>query len=251
MEDVSLPHLASPTMSDSRPTVLQEPTTVVGNPHILLAPEVRADISSLSNPARPVSPSGNVRPPAKRKPKVESGEHAHRTSMYLRPGRCEYINIGAHQDKLDPLVVEKLPSAVALAATSVHKYRTSSFGKAVDAAEVTELMKLAKMYTSRSHVLNCELYKMLEIKVDEIHSTLGEDEDAETMRAEIKRLQARLAFFEDVQTCATYDVTKAQTIQKACIVAQKKAESQLKSCQSIIQAKDRELTESFERVDEG
>ncbi|KAL2535868.1 GTP-binding protein EngA [Forsythia ovata] len=105
------------------------------------------------------------------------------------------------------------------------------------------LMKLAEMYTSRSHVLNCELYKMLEMKVDEIHSALSEDEDAEAMRAKIKRLQVRLAFSEDARTRATYDVTKAQTIQKACIVAQKKAESQLKSCQSMIQAKDRELTE--------
>ncbi|KAL2520402.1 Uncharacterized protein Fot_24325 [Forsythia ovata] len=111
-----------------------------------------------------------------------------RPSLSL-PGRCEYINIGARQDKLDPSVVEKLPPAVALAATSVHKYWTSSFGKAADTAEVTELMKLAKMYTSRSHVLNCELYKMLEMKVDEIHSVLGEDEDAEAMRAKIKRLR--------------------------------------------------------------
>ncbi|KAL2493595.1 hypothetical protein Fot_37352 [Forsythia ovata] len=36
---------------------------------------------------------------------------------------------------------------------------------------------------------------------------------------------------------------QAQTIQKACVVARKKAESQLKSCQSMIQAKDKELTE--------
>ncbi|KAL2478791.1 hypothetical protein Fot_47805 [Forsythia ovata] len=209
VEDIFLPHLASPTISGSGPTVLQEPETVVGNPHILPALEVRADIPSPSNPARPVSPPRNVKPPEKRKPKVESGEQAHRTSTSPPPGRCEYINIGARQDKLDPLVVEKLPSAVALAATSVYKYWTSSFGKAVDNAEVTELMKLAEMYTSRSHVLNCELYKMLEMKVDEIHSALGEDEDTEAMKAEIKRLRARLAFSEDERTRATYDVTKA------------------------------------------
>ncbi|KAL2538164.1 hypothetical protein Fot_19555 [Forsythia ovata] len=188
VEDVSLPHLASPMVSGPRPTVLQEPETVVGNPYILPAPEARAGILSPSNPARLVSPPGNVRPSAKRKPKVESGEQASWTSISTPPGRCEYINIGARQDKLDPSVVEKLPSAVALAATSVHKYWTSSFGKAVDTAEVTELMKLAEMYTSHSLVLNCELYKMLEMKVDEIHSVLGEDEDAEAMRAEIKRL---------------------------------------------------------------
>ncbi|KAL2553184.1 hypothetical protein Fot_06803 [Forsythia ovata] len=99
------------------------------------------------------------------------------------------------------------------------------------------------MYTSRSHVLNCELYKILEMKIDEIHSVIGEDEDAEAMRTKIKRLRARVAFSEDARTRTTYDVTKAQTIQKACVVAQKKAESQLKSCQSMIQSKDKELTE--------
>ncbi|KAL2507737.1 Uncharacterized protein Fot_31384 [Forsythia ovata] len=243
VEDVSLPHLASPTVSGSRPTVLQEPEMVVGKPPILPALEVRVDIPSPSNPARHGSPPGNVRPSAKRKLKVESGEQASRTPVSPPSGRREYINIGTHQDKLDPSAVDKLPSAVALAATSVHKYWTSSFGKAVYTAEVTELMKLAEMYTSRSHVLNCELYKMLEMKVDEIQSALGEDENVEAMRAEIKRLWARLAFSEDVRTRATYDVTNAQTIQKACIVAQKKAESQLKSCQNMIQAKDRELTE--------
>ncbi|KAL2545597.1 hypothetical protein Fot_14830 [Forsythia ovata] len=203
VEDVSLPHLASPTVSDSKPTVLQEPETVVGNPHIPPAPEVREDIPSPSNPARPVSPHGNVRPSAKRKPKVENREQASRTSVSPPPGRCEYINIGARQDKLDPSVIENLPSAVALAATSVHKYWTSSFGRVVDTAEVTELMKLAEMYTSCSHILNCELYKMLEMKIDEIHSALGEDEDAKTMRAEIKRLRARLAFSKDARTRAT------------------------------------------------
>ncbi|KAL2559480.1 hypothetical protein Fot_04219 [Forsythia ovata] len=190
VEDASLLHLASPTVSGSRPTVLQEPETVVGNPHIPPAPEARADILSPSNPARPVSPPGNVRPSVKRKPNVESGEQASQTSISPPPGRYEYVNIGACQDKLDPSVVEKLPPAVALAATSVHKYWTSSFGKAADTAEVTELMKLAEMYTSRSHVLNCELYKILEMKVDEIHSVLGEDEDAEAMRTKIKHLLA-------------------------------------------------------------
>ncbi|KAL2510317.1 Uncharacterized protein Fot_33964 [Forsythia ovata] len=84
---------------------------------------------------------------------------------------------------------------------------------------------------------------MLDMRVAEIQSALGEDENVEAMRAEVKRLRARLAFSEDARSRATYDVTKAQTIQKACIVAQKKAESQLKSCQNMIQAKDRELTE--------
>ncbi|KAL2489454.1 hypothetical protein Fot_42746 [Forsythia ovata] len=84
---------------------------------------------------------------------------------------------------------------------------------------------------------------MLEMKVDEIHSIIGEDEDVKAMRAENKHLRARLAFSEDARTRTTYDVTKAQTIQKACVDARKKAESQLKSCQNMIQAKDKELTE--------
>ncbi|KAL2538827.1 hypothetical protein Fot_20218 [Forsythia ovata] len=245
VEDATLPHLASSTASGSRPTVLQEQEleTVAGDLHIPPAPEATADVLSPSSPTRPVPSPENVRQSMKRKPRAESGEQASRTSMSLPLGRYEYINIGAHQDQLDPSILGKLPSAVALAATSIHKYWTSSFGKAVDTAEVTELMKLAEMYTSRSHVLNCELYKILEMKVDEIHSVIGEDEDAEAMRAEIKRLRARLTFSKDARTRATYDVTKAQTIQKAYVVARKKAESQLKSCQSMIQAKDKELTE--------
>ncbi|KAL2501150.1 hypothetical protein Fot_34998 [Forsythia ovata] len=187
VEDVSPPHLASSAVSGSRPTVLQDPETVVGHPPVSPAPEVRADVLFSTNPARRGPSSGNVRSSAGKKPKVESGEQASRTPVSPPLGRREYINIGAHQDELDPSVVEKLPSAVALVATSVHKYWTSPFEKAVDTAEVTELMKLVEMYTSHSHVLNCELYKMLEMRVAEIQSALGEDENAEAMRAEIKR----------------------------------------------------------------
>ncbi|KAL2550481.1 hypothetical protein Fot_12011 [Forsythia ovata] len=203
----------------------------MGNPSILPAREATIGVPSPSIPARPVPPPNNVRQSVKKKPGAESGEQAPR-----RP--CLSL-----LDKLDPTVLGKLPPAVAIAATSVHKYWTSIFGKAADTAEVTELMKLVEMYILRSHVLNCELYKMLEIKVDEIHSVIGEDEDVEAMRAENKHLRARHAFSEDARTRATYDVTKAQTIQKACVVARKKAESQLKSCHSMIQAKDKELTE--------
>ncbi|KAL2538872.1 hypothetical protein Fot_20263 [Forsythia ovata] len=129
VEDASLSHLASSTAFDSSPTVLQEPETVVDNPHILPASEATADIPSPSNPARPVPPLRNVRQSEKRKPGAESGEQASLTSMSPPLGRCEYINIGARQDKMDPTVLGKLPPAVALAATSVHKYWTSAFGK--------------------------------------------------------------------------------------------------------------------------
>ncbi|KAL2552795.1 hypothetical protein Fot_06414 [Forsythia ovata] len=231
VEDASLPHLAPSAAAGSRPTVLQVPKTVIDSPYIPLALEVTANIPSSSILARPVPLPGNVRQSVKKKPGAESGEEASRTST------------SPLLDKLDPTVLEKLPPTVAVAATSIYKYWTSAFGKVVDTAEVTELLKLAEMYTSHSHVLNCELYKMLEMKVDEIHSVIGEDEDVEAMRAENKHLRARLAFSEDAKTRATYDVTKAQTIQKACVVDWKKVESQLKSCQNMIQAKDKELIE--------
>ncbi|KAL2549943.1 hypothetical protein Fot_11473 [Forsythia ovata] len=76
-------------------------------------------------------------------------------------------------DELDPTVLEKLPASTAIAAVSVHKYWTSTFWKAADNVELTELLKLAEMYTSQSHVFNCELYKVLAMKVDELRSTVG------------------------------------------------------------------------------
>ncbi|KAL2515775.1 hypothetical protein Fot_29746 [Forsythia ovata] len=97
------------------------------------------------------------------------------------------------------------------------------------------------MYTSRSHVLNYELYKLLEMKFDELRSTTGRDEDVEALRTENKDLREQLAFSKEARARATYDVVKARTIQMACVDAQKTAESQLKSCQDMIYAKDKEL----------
>ncbi|KAL2549298.1 hypothetical protein Fot_10828 [Forsythia ovata] len=195
VEDASLPYLAPSAASGSRPTVLQVPETAMDNSHIPPAPEATADVPSSSVSARPVPPPENVRQLVKSKTRAESGEEASQTSTSPPLGKCEYINIGSHQDKLDPTVLGKLPPAVAIAATLVHKYWTSAFGKAANTAEVTELVKLAEMYTSRSHVLNCELYKMLEMKVDEIHSVIGEDEDVEAMRAENKHLSGTTRIF--------------------------------------------------------
>ncbi|KAL2514314.1 hypothetical protein Fot_28285 [Forsythia ovata] len=53
----------------------------------------------------------------------------------------------------------------------------------------------------------------------------------------------QLAFSEDARARAIYDITKAKTIHKACAQAQKKAESQLRSCQNMVHIKDKELTE--------
>ncbi|KAL2489759.1 Uncharacterized protein Fot_43051 [Forsythia ovata] len=106
-----------------------------------------------------------------------------------------------------------------------------------------ELLKLAEMHTSRSHVLNCELYKVLAMKVDELRSMVGGDEDVDALRLENKDLREQLAFFEDARARAIYDITKAKTIQRACVQAQKTAELQLRSCQNMIHAKDKELIE--------
>ncbi|KAL2520307.1 hypothetical protein Fot_24230 [Forsythia ovata] len=124
------------------------------------------------------------------------GRHAPRAGRkYSRLPRpileYEYINIGSHWDELDPTVLEKLPPPATKAAASDHKYWTSVFGKAADNVELTELLKLVEMYTSRSHVLNCELYRLLEMKVDELRSITGEGEgeDVEALRAENKDLR--------------------------------------------------------------
>ncbi|KAL2494310.1 hypothetical protein Fot_38067 [Forsythia ovata] len=248
VEDAFLPNLAPSAAFGSRSTVLRVQKMATDNPYISLALETTTDVPSTSISARPVPLPGSARQSVKRKAGAKSGEETSQASTSPPPGKCEYINIESRQDKLDPTVLGKLPPAVAIAATSVHKYWTSAFRKATDTAEVTELVKLVKMYTSRSHVLNCELYKMLEMKVDELHSAIGEDEDAEAMCAENKHLRARLTFSEDARARATYDVTKAQTIQKACVDARNKAESQLKSCQSMIHAKDKELTEALSEL---
>ncbi|KAL2529564.1 hypothetical protein Fot_22165 [Forsythia ovata] len=117
-----------------------------------------------------------------------------------------------------------------------------------DNAELTELLKLAEMYTSRSHVLNCELYKLLEMKIDELRSTTGGDEDVEALRAENKDLREQLVFSEDARARAIYDVAKVERIQGVCVQAQKKAESQLRSCQNMVHAKDKELTEALSEL---
>ncbi|KAL2537953.1 hypothetical protein Fot_19344 [Forsythia ovata] len=82
VEDVSPPHLASSAVFGSRPTVLQGPETGMGYPPVSPAPEVRADVPFLTNPARRGSSSRNVRPSAGKKPKVESGERASQDASF-------------------------------------------------------------------------------------------------------------------------------------------------------------------------
>ncbi|KAL2520052.1 hypothetical protein Fot_23975 [Forsythia ovata] len=195
-------------------TILQTPETMVGS-FSFISPTsgVTSGVSSASFPAGLVPSSKNSKQSGKR--------------------------------KLDPTVLGKLSAPAAIAAASVHKYGTSAFGKAVDNVELTELLKLAEMYISQSHVLNCELYKVLAMNVDKLRSTVGRDEDVNALRSENKDLRESLAFSKDARARAIYDITKAKRIQGVCVQAQKKAESQLRSCQSMVHAKDKELTEAL------
>ncbi|KAL2553469.1 hypothetical protein Fot_07088 [Forsythia ovata] len=225
VEDISPPPLVPSAASGPGPTVLQVPEKTTDNSYIPPAPEATLEVPSTSIPARPVLSPGCARQSGKRKAGAKRGDEAFRAPTSPPPGKYEYINIRPCQDELDPTVLGKFPPPVANAAASVHKYWTSAFGEAADNAELTELLKLAEMYTFRSHVLNCKLYKVLEMKVDELHSVIGRDDDVEALRTENKDLQGRLAFSEDARARATYDITRARTIQKACVDAQKTAES--------------------------
>ncbi|KAL2473955.1 hypothetical protein Fot_49691 [Forsythia ovata] len=159
LDDILLPPpvpFAAPTLGV---TILQTPKTMVGSSS-LISPvlEVTSEAPSTSFHAGPAPPMENLRHSGKRKTEIDSGERTFQTPI---PSLVECINIEFRQDELDPMVLGKLPAPVAIAAASVHKYWTSAFEKAADNAELMELLKLAEMFTSRSHVLNCELYKVL------------------------------------------------------------------------------------------
>ncbi|KAL2514890.1 hypothetical protein Fot_28861 [Forsythia ovata] len=63
-----------------------------------------------------------------------------------------------------------------------------------------------------------------------------------------KDLREQLTFSENARARAIYDITKVKTIQRVCVQAQKKAESQLRSCQNMVNAKDKELTEALTKL---
>ncbi|KAL2538387.1 hypothetical protein Fot_19778 [Forsythia ovata] len=86
------------------------------------------------------------------------------------------------------------------------------------------------------------------MKVVELHSTIGEDEDVDVLCSENKDLWEQVAFSEDARARAIYDITKSKTIQKACVQAQKKAELQLRSYQNMVHAKDKKLTEALTKL---
>ncbi|KAL2520039.1 hypothetical protein Fot_23962 [Forsythia ovata] len=157
-------------------TILQTPETMVSSfSFIPPGSEVTSEVLSAPFPAGPRSGKRNVG--------TDNKEGPSQTSIPHLAGKYEYINIGSRRDELDPTVLVKLPASATIPAASVHKYWTSTFGNAVNNVELTKLLKLAKVYTSRSHMLNYELYKVLTMKVDELRSTVGRDEDVNTLRS--------------------------------------------------------------------
>ncbi|KAL2552389.1 hypothetical protein Fot_06008 [Forsythia ovata] len=81
-------------------------------------------------------------PETMRKVGANSRKEVFRTPVPPPASKYEYINIGSRRGELDPTVLGKPPTLVAIAAASVHKYWTSTFGKAADNAELAELLKL-------------------------------------------------------------------------------------------------------------
>ncbi|KAL2545209.1 Uncharacterized protein Fot_14442 [Forsythia ovata] len=173
VDDILPPPPVPSAVSVLRVTVLQTPKTMVGCSYFISAPPtVTSEVPSTSFPAGPAPSFENSRQSDKRKAETDSKEGAFCAPVLLH---VERINIGFHRDELDPTVLGKLPALVAIAAASVHKYWTSTLGKAADNTKLMKLLKLAEIYTSQSHVLNIELYKVLAMKVDELRSTVGGD----------------------------------------------------------------------------
>ncbi|KAL2470717.1 hypothetical protein Adt_38853 [Abeliophyllum distichum] len=109
-------------------------------------------------------------------PSSEAENRAHvdqatpRASHSPSVGKTENINIGLVHGRLDPDVLDELPPTARQAAVSVYRYWPPSFAKDVAGADLKQLVRLAEMHTARSHVLNCEVYKMLAVKTEESHS---------------------------------------------------------------------------------
>ncbi|KAL2559392.1 hypothetical protein Fot_04131 [Forsythia ovata] len=104
---------------------------------------------------------------------------------------------------------------------------------------------MVKMNTAQSYILNCELYKIFMMKINELRSKVVGAEDIDAFHLENKALRAQLAVTEDARARTIYEITKSGTIQRMYVQAQNKAESQLRICQNMVHAKEKELTEAL------
>ncbi|KAL2529726.1 hypothetical protein Fot_22327 [Forsythia ovata] len=171
VDDIPHPPLVPSAASVPGVTVLQTPETMVdSSSFIFAAPTVTSEAPSAPFSAGPgLLPRTQDNQARERQKSIAERERS--TLLYLilsNASTSGFVGMSWSQQFLG-----KLPAPAAIAAASVHKYWTSAFGKVTDNAELMELLKLAEMYTSRSHVLNCELYKVLTMKVDELRSTVG------------------------------------------------------------------------------
>ncbi|KAL2528609.1 hypothetical protein Fot_21210 [Forsythia ovata] len=101
------------------------------------------------------------------------------------------------------------------------------------------------MSTVWSHILNCELYKVLEMKIDELCSTVASAGDIDELSLENKVLRSRLAFFEDAKAQAEFKIIKSKMIQRLSVSTLKQDELKLKVCEDIVYAKHKQLAETL------
>ncbi|KAL2488770.1 hypothetical protein Fot_42062 [Forsythia ovata] len=104
------------------------------------------------------------------------------------------------------------------------------------------------MSTAQSHVHNCELYKVLGMKIDELRSTVMGAEDIKALRSEKKILHSRFTISEDARAQAEFKIIKYETIQRLSVSVRKKAELKLKVCEDMAYTKHKQLAEALVEV---
>ncbi|KAL2538251.1 hypothetical protein Fot_19642 [Forsythia ovata] len=100
---------------------------------------------------------------------------------------------------------------------------------------------MTKMSTAWSHVLNCELYKVLVMKVDELRSTVTGTEDIDELRSENKILCSMLAIYDDAREQAEFKIINSEMIQMLSVSARKQVEWKLKVCEDMSYTKHKQL----------
>ncbi|KAL2514660.1 hypothetical protein Fot_28631 [Forsythia ovata] len=138
-----------------------------------------------------------------------------------------------------------LPAPFAIEVTSAHKHWTSAWAKAMDNADLLELLKLADMCTAWSHVLNCESYKVLEMKIDKLRSTIVGAEYIDELHSDNKILRSRLAIYKDAKAQVEFKIIKSETIQRLSVSARKKSGLKLKVCEDMAYTKHKQLAEAM------
>ncbi|KAL2529772.1 hypothetical protein Fot_22373 [Forsythia ovata] len=116
-------------------------------------------------------------------------------NLYSSSWLVQSYQYGSRQNELDPTILDKLPPSSATTAASIHNYWTSIWKRATEGTDLSELIKMAEMNTAQSHVLNCEFYKVLAMKVDELCSMVVGVEDIDALRLENQTLLSKLEVF--------------------------------------------------------